>query len=38
MLVRPDGHVAWRSDTHPESTERLVSAVTGNGPARKPGG
>lgn len=38
VLVRPDGHVAWRSDTHPESTERLVSAVTGNGPARKPGG
>ncbi|WP_424140155.1 FAD-dependent oxidoreductase [Roseomonas chloroacetimidivorans] len=35
VLVRPDGHVAWRSDRAPDAAEaaRIVSVVRGCGPA-----
>ena len=29
VLVRPDGHVAWRSDSPPESPSRLLDLVRG---------
>jgi 2-polyprenyl-6-methoxyphenol hydroxylase-like FAD-dependent oxidoreductase len=29
VLVRPDGHVAWRGDTVPQSTDLLFDAVRG---------
>lgn len=29
VLVRPDGFVAWRSDTAPESPDALLASVTG---------
>lgn len=33
VLVRPDGHVAWRGDTVPARVEEIVDAVLGFGPA-----
>lgn len=30
VLVRPDGHVAWRSDVMPEDAEAILQTVTGN--------
>lgn len=29
VLVRPDGHVAWRGDTFPDDLEGLIATVTG---------
>jgi hypothetical protein len=29
VLVRPDGHVAWRSDSAPSDPERLIEQVRG---------
>jgi hypothetical protein len=29
VLVRPDGHVAWRSDQEPADPDRLIRHVTG---------
>jgi len=29
VLVRPDGHVAWRSDTEPDDTRQLIDIVRG---------
>ena len=29
VLVRPDGHVAWRNERMPEDTLRLVDVVRG---------
>jgi hypothetical protein len=29
MLVRPDGHVAWRSDTPPDQTLELIDRIRG---------
>ncbi len=29
VLVRPDGHVAWRADTLPENCEALIDRVRG---------
>lgn len=31
VLVRPDGHVAWRGDKLPENLEGLLDTVTGSG-------
>lgn len=31
VLVRPDGHVAWRGDTVPGDAETLLAHVTGRG-------
>jgi hypothetical protein len=31
VLVRPDGHVAWRGDTDPDHAESLAEIVTGWG-------
>jgi len=31
VLVRPDGHVAWRSDDPPHDAARLIDIVTGRG-------
>jgi 2-polyprenyl-6-methoxyphenol hydroxylase-like FAD-dependent oxidoreductase len=33
ILLRPDLHVAWRGDSVPDSTDQVVSVVTGHGPA-----
>jgi len=33
VLVRPDGHVAWRSDEVPADPVRMLRTVTGHGPA-----
>jgi 2-polyprenyl-6-methoxyphenol hydroxylase-like FAD-dependent oxidoreductase len=33
VLVRPDGHVAWRDDTAPANPQELVDCVRGAGPA-----
>ncbi|VCU71496.1 2,4-dichlorophenol 6-monooxygenase [Pigmentiphaga humi] len=30
VLVRPDGHVAWRGDAIPEDAQRLLATVTGH--------
>jgi hypothetical protein len=30
VLVRPDGHVAWRGDGLAESADQITSVVTGN--------
>ena len=30
VLVRPDGHVAWRSNAQPTDSLRLVAKITGN--------
>ena len=32
MLVRPDGHVAWRSDTVPADPLELIDTVRGASP------
>ena len=29
VLVRPDGHVAWRSDTAPEDADAIIDTVRG---------
>jgi 2-polyprenyl-6-methoxyphenol hydroxylase-like FAD-dependent oxidoreductase len=29
VLVRPDGHVAWRSDTEPENADIVIDAIRG---------
>jgi len=29
VLVRPDGHVAWRDDSPPADPEQLIRKVTG---------
>jgi hypothetical protein len=29
VLVRPDGHVAWRADRMPDQPERLIDVVRG---------
>jgi hypothetical protein len=29
VLVRPDGHVAWRSDDEPADADALIDAVRG---------
>ncbi|SDV47178.1 FAD-dependent oxidoreductase [Chitinasiproducens palmae] len=34
VLVRPDGHVAWRGDRIDRSADEIISIVTGNGSAR----
>ena len=31
VLVRPDGHVAWRGDTHPADPLAVVDRVRGAG-------
>jgi hypothetical protein len=31
VLVRPDGHVAWRGDSIPEDFKRLLKVVSGHG-------
>ena len=33
VLVRPDGHVAWRGDAPPGDPGRLIDTITGRGPA-----
>ena len=33
VLVRPDGHVAWRADDLPEDAGVLIDHVRGGGPA-----
>lgn len=41
VLVRPDGHVAWRSDRLPEDPSGIIDVVRGAGPriaARRRGG
>jgi 2-polyprenyl-6-methoxyphenol hydroxylase-like FAD-dependent oxidoreductase len=30
VLVRPDGHTAWRADTDPTSADEIVASVTGH--------
>jgi len=40
VLVRPDGHVAWRADGEPEDSLQLIDIVRGAGPriaARRAG-
>src|SRR5262249_13718151 len=32
VLVRPDGHVAWRADTEPEDARALIDCVRGGRP------
>jgi hypothetical protein len=32
VLVRPDGHVAWRSDILPGDVQTLLDTVRGAGP------
>ena len=32
VLVRPDGHVAWRADSEPEDSLQLIDIVRGAGP------
>ena len=34
VLVRPDGHVAWRADAVPDDAERLIDVVRGALPVR----
>jgi hypothetical protein len=31
VLVRPDGHVAWRGDAIPENTAEIIDKVRGAG-------
>ena len=33
VLVRPDGHVAWRGDALPGDATSLIARVTGHTPA-----
>jgi hypothetical protein len=40
VLVRPDGHVAWRGDRPPDDVPAVIDTVRGAGPriaARRPG-
>jgi len=32
VLVRPDGHVAWRADAEPQDPLQLIEIVRGAGP------
>ena len=32
VLVRPDGHVAWRGDSQPTASLELIDTVRGAGP------
>ncbi len=32
VLVRPDGHVAWRGEALPQDIDALVATVAGRGP------
>ena len=32
VLVRPDGHVAWRGDGEPEAPLTMIDTVRGAGP------
>ena len=32
VLVRPDGHVAWRGDSQPSASLELIDTVRGAGP------
>ncbi|CAN7700248.1 FAD-dependent oxidoreductase [Paraburkholderia sp. SIMBA_054] len=34
VLVRPDGHVAWRADTAPEDPQALIDVIRGKYPVR----
>jgi hypothetical protein len=34
VLVRPDGHIAWRSDREPQDCRALVDCIRGAGPLR----
>jgi 2-polyprenyl-6-methoxyphenol hydroxylase-like FAD-dependent oxidoreductase len=36
VLVRPDGHVAWRSDAMPKDAAEILRTVTGRAGARQP--
>ena len=29
VLVRPDGHVAWRSDTEPANADAIIDVIRG---------
>jgi hypothetical protein len=29
VLVRPDGHVAWRADTEPDNVDAVIDVVRG---------
>ena len=33
VLVRPDGHVAWRGDVEPADAARVIATVTGSSAA-----
>jgi len=35
VLVRPDGHVAWRADAPPADPSALVDRVRGAGPSHR---
>jgi hypothetical protein len=32
VLVRPDGHVAWRADAEPQQPAKVIDVVRGAGP------
>jgi 2-polyprenyl-6-methoxyphenol hydroxylase-like FAD-dependent oxidoreductase len=36
VLVRPDGHIAWRGDSLPKDPDALVELVSGGNPADEP--
>jgi hypothetical protein len=36
VLVRPDGHVAWRADEEPGSPAQVIDQVTGSATATDP--
>ena len=35
VLVRPDGHVAWRGDAEPANARAVIDRVRGAGPIAK---
>jgi 2-polyprenyl-6-methoxyphenol hydroxylase-like FAD-dependent oxidoreductase len=37
VLVRPDGHVAWRADAEPQDARALIAVVRGAGPRADEG-
>lgn len=37
VLVRPDGHVAWRGNEAPADSDAILATVTGSSPLRTPG-
>lgn len=37
VLVRPDGHVAWRADTEPQDARAVIDVVRGAGPLAASG-